>query len=174
MEEAPKITTTEEDEIVNKVIQKYEKELKKLKSYKFSYTGVDTSSRIIIFILLSIWILITLLLNVQKTLVGSLIIGVGVFYSLLSLFRPLIITKINSNFGLLLIGFPLYIWLDKRYAGNVEYVARIFFSIGIFASASMIEYPMEYEKSGLIRNITTVYTVLLVLYVLYDLSINIT
>jgi len=173
MEEVPKVTTTEEDEIVNKVIKKYENELNKLKSFKFIYTGVDTSSRIIVFILLFVWILITLMLNIQKTIVGTIIIWVGIFYSLLSLFRPLVVTKINSNFGFLLIGFPLYIWLDKRYSGDVEYIARIFFSLGIFAVASIIEYPMEYEKSGLIRNLTTVYTVLMILYILYDLSINI-
>lgn len=173
MEEAPKKTTKEEDELINKMIQKYETELKNLKSYKFTYTNTDYGSRVIIFTLITIWTILSLSLNLQKSIVGIAILFFGIFYSLLLLFKKLLIPSMNNNFSFLLIGLPLYIWLDRRYSGDVEYVARILFSTGIFASASMIEYPLDYEKSGLIRNITTVYTVLLFLYVLYDLSINI-
>lgn len=167
------ISEKEEDQIVNKLITKYENEVKKLKSYKLTFTSVDNFSRGIIFFLIFIWILLTMYLDVQRSPIGVVLIILGIVYSIVVLFKPVLIQPCNNNFSFLLIGLPLYIWLDRRYAGDVEYIATILFSTGIFASMSMIEYPLSYERSGLIRNITSVYTVLLFLYVLYDVSINI-
>jgi len=167
------ISEKEEDQIVNKLITKYENEVKKLKSYKLTFTSVDNFSRGIIFFLIFIWILLTMYLDVQRSPIGVILIILGIVYSIVVLFKPVLIQPCNNNFSFLLIGLPLYIWLDRRYAGDVEYIATILFSTGIFASMSMIEYPLSYERSGLIRNITSVYTVLLFLYVLYDVSINI-
>ena len=167
------ISEKEEEQIVNKLITKYENEVKKLKSYKLTFTAVDNFSRGIIFFLIFIWIFLTMYLEVQRSLIGVAIIFIGIFYSIVVLFKPVLIQPCNNNFSFLLIGLPLYIWLDRRYAGDVEYIATILFSTGIFASMSMIEYPLSYERSGLIRNVTSVYTVLLFLYVLYDVSINI-
>lgn len=167
------ISEKEEEQIVNKLITKYENEVKKLKSYKLTFTAVDNFSRGIIFFLIFIWIFLTMYLDVQRSPIGVALIIIGIFYSIVVLFKPVLIQPCNNNFSFLLIGLPLYIWLDRRYAGDVEYIATILFSTGIFASMSMIEYPLSYERSGLIRNITSVYTVLLFLYVLYDVSINI-
>ena len=167
------ISEKEEEQIVNKLITKYENEVKKLKSYKLTFTAVDNFSRGIIFFLIFIWIFLTMYLEVQRSPIGVAIIIIGIFYSIVVLFKPVLIQPCNNNFSFLLIGLPLYIWLDRRYAGDVEYIATILFSTGIFASMSMIEYPLSYERSGLIRNVTSVYTVLLFLYVLYDVSINI-
>lgn len=167
------ISEKEEEQIVNKLITKYENEVKKLKSYKLTFTAVDNFSRGIIFFLIFIWIFLTMYLDVQRSAIGVALIIIGIFYSIVVLFKPVIIQPCNNNFSFLLIGLPLYIWLDRRYAGDVEYIATILFSTGIFASMSMIEYPLSYERSGLIRNVTSVYTVLLFLYVLYDVSINI-
>ena len=167
------ISEKEEEQIVNKLITKYENEVKKLKSYKLTFTAVDNFSRGIIFFLIFIWIFLTMYLDVQRSPIGVALIIIGIFYSIVVFFKPVIIQPCNNNFSFLLIGLPLYIWLDRRYAGDVEYIATILFSTGIFASMSMIEYPLSYERSGLIRNVTSVYTVLLFLYVLYDVSINI-
>lgn len=167
------ISEKEEEQIVNKLITKYENEVKKLKSYKLTFTAVDNFSRGIIFFLIFIWIFLTMYLEVQRSPIGVALIIIGIFYSIVVLFKPVLIQPCNNNFSFLLIGLPLYIWLDRRYAGDVEYIATILFSTGIFASMSMIEYPLSYERSGLIRNVTSVYTVLLFLYVLYDVSINI-
>lgn len=167
------ISEKEEEQIVSKLITKYENEVKKLKSYKLTFTAVDNFSRGIIFFLIFIWIFLTMYLEVQRSPIGVALIIIGIFYSIVVLFKPVIIQPCNNNFSFLLIGLPLYIWLDRRYAGDVEYIATILFSTGIFASMSMIEYPLSYERSGLIRNVTSVYTVLLFLYVLYDVSINI-
>lgn len=162
-----------EEEIVQGLISKYENELRRLKKFKLTFTQVEIGSRIIVIVMILLWVITTLFLNVEKSLVGTIIIVIGIVYSLILLFKPIIIPPTNNNFSFLLIGLPLYVWIDRRYAGDTEYVAKILFSTGIFASLSMIEYPLSYERSGLIRNIATVYTVLLFLYVLYDLSINI-
>jgi len=167
------ISEKEEDKIINKLIIKYENEVKKLKSYKLTYTTIDNFSRGLVFFLLLSWIALTLFLDLQRSNIGVIIIILGIIYSIIVLFKPLVIQPCNNNFSFLLIGLPLYIWLDRRYAGDVEYIATVLFSTGLYASFSMIEYPLNYERSGLIRNIASVYTVLLFLYVLYDISINI-
>lgn len=167
------ITQKEEEQIVNKLINKYENEIQKLKSYKLTYTSLDNSSRTIVFILLITWVLLTIYLNIQSNTVGTIIIIIGIVYSIIILFRPLIIPKYNNNFNFLLIGTPLYLFIDRRYLGDFNYIGSILFATGIYASMSMIEYPISYEKGGLIRNLTTFYTVLLFLYILYDVSSNI-
>lgn len=136
-----------------------------------NYTKTDNYSKIIILFFIITWLFTSFLIGMQDNLFGISIIAVGIIYSLLSILHPLLIQTVNFQF--ILIGVPLFIFIANIYDGDKTYGVKILLITAIYSGLAIVDYPIKYEYSGLIRMLNTTYTVLMFIYLLYEISVNV-
>ena len=136
------------------------------------YTKTDPTSRTLVFLLIILFLVLSFYLGIQNDGFGTFIIVVGVVYSLVLLFRPVVIQK-QVNMQFILIGVPLFIFLANIYNGDKSYGVSILFVTAIYSGLAIIDWPMSFEHSGIVRMTATVYTVLMFVYLLYEIANNV-
>jgi len=161
---------SQEDKTIEKIIKLFHV----MKSHKCDlvYTKTDPKSRVIVFILIFLFLLLSFYLGIQKDWFGKIIIFLGVLYSLIVLFKPVIIQK-QVNMQFILIGVPLFIFIANIYEGDKSYGVSILLVTAIYSGLAIIDYPLKFEYGGLIRTVATVYTILMFIYLLYEVSTNV-